>query len=434
MSLFNKMRMGASIFIKVGAVLTLWSAGQAAHALPSYARQTGMDCVACHVGGFGPQLTPAGIRFKLGGYTDSDGQEGKVPLSGMVVGSWTHTKADQVPVGNVKANNNLKMDEASIFLAGRLLPNVGSFVQMTYDGVEKKVALDHVDVRYARALEINGKDSILGVSVNNNPGVQDAFNTMPVWGYPFIGSPVAGGTGDSASLINGGLEHRVAGASGYVFYDNTWYGELGTYRSLSSSFQTKLGQGPVDDTLNKLGANTYWRMGWFKDLKSQALHLGMFGWNAEVLNDRTSPADPRNKYRDLGVDGSYQFLGTREHMATLNGSYIRERKTDGVTSDISRINERRLNASYHFQQTWGGSFGVFSNSALDAAGLDAGTRGHLVQVDWTPWGQENRVAPAPFSAANLRLGAQYWMYSKFNGDTVAAKDHNTVYLFAWTSF
>ena len=73
----------------------------AAHAVPSFARQTGAECAACHVGGYGPQLTPYGIRFKLGGYTDSDGKGGKVPLSAMLIGSVTHTskaQADEIIV------------------------------------------------------------------------------------------------------------------------------------------------------------------------------------------------------------------------------------------------------------------------------------------------------------------------------------------------
>ena len=43
-------------------------AGRAA-AVPAFAEQTGQPCVGCHVGGFGPQLTPFGRAFKLGGYT-----------------------------------------------------------------------------------------------------------------------------------------------------------------------------------------------------------------------------------------------------------------------------------------------------------------------------------------------------------------------------
>jgi len=40
-----------------------------AHALPSFARQTGQKCAACHVSGSWPQLTPWGRFFKLSGYT-----------------------------------------------------------------------------------------------------------------------------------------------------------------------------------------------------------------------------------------------------------------------------------------------------------------------------------------------------------------------------
>src|SRR6267143_4744882 len=38
---------------------------ESASALPSYARQTGYACIKCHVGGFGPQLTPYGVKFKI---------------------------------------------------------------------------------------------------------------------------------------------------------------------------------------------------------------------------------------------------------------------------------------------------------------------------------------------------------------------------------
>src|SRR5437764_7908355 len=38
-----------------------------ASAVPSFARQTGFECVACHVSW--PELTSVGRQFKLGGYT-----------------------------------------------------------------------------------------------------------------------------------------------------------------------------------------------------------------------------------------------------------------------------------------------------------------------------------------------------------------------------
>src|SRR5574337_1688956 len=81
--------------LTLGSAALLGSFSPAAHAVPSFARQTGQECAACHIGAFGPQLTPFGIRFKLNGYTESDGQSGHIPLSAMLRGSWTHTREDQ---------------------------------------------------------------------------------------------------------------------------------------------------------------------------------------------------------------------------------------------------------------------------------------------------------------------------------------------------
>jgi len=45
-----------------------------AYAIPAFARQTGMECAACHVGSFGPQLTSLGRTFKLNAYMMDLGQ------------------------------------------------------------------------------------------------------------------------------------------------------------------------------------------------------------------------------------------------------------------------------------------------------------------------------------------------------------------------
>jgi hypothetical protein len=48
--------------------------GGEAGAVPPFATQTGQPCTACHIGGFGPQLTPLGRAFKIGGYTQTGGE------------------------------------------------------------------------------------------------------------------------------------------------------------------------------------------------------------------------------------------------------------------------------------------------------------------------------------------------------------------------
>ena len=105
-----------------------------ASAVPAFARQTHQPCVACHIGGFGPQLTPFGRLFKLGGYTMKAGNQSNLPLSVMLVESYTHTSASQPspPANGFHNNNNLEMQQASIFVAGRLSDHMGVLGQATY--------------------------------------------------------------------------------------------------------------------------------------------------------------------------------------------------------------------------------------------------------------------------------------------------------------
>lgn len=423
--LSNVPRRAVRLALALGALL----AAATAQAVPSYARQTGMDCAGCHVGAFGPQLTPAGILFKLGGYTDTDGKDGKVPLSGMAVAMATHTRSAQNPAPeHLKSNDNLTLDEASLFLAGRLADQLGVFSQVTYSGIDHSVALDQADLRWANGdLRLGGRETVVGVSLNNNPTVQDPFNSTPVWSFPYTGPEAGFGTGEAGSLVNGGLEGRVVGASAYAFWDRSLYAELGTYRSLSPTAQARLG---LDRDAQRLGGNAYWRLAWFKDLKSQNLSVGLLGWNASLSPDRTGGV-PSDHVRDIGLDANYQFLGTREHIATLSASVVRERVRPGDGGDARRLTETRLAGGYSWRNTWGASLGLFNTHGSDAG---VGTRGQVLQADWTPWGKEDATAPSPFSWANVRLGAQYWHYDKFDGARAGAGDHDTFNLFLWTAF
>src|SRR4030088_448795 len=94
---------------------TMVGFAESAWAVPSYARQTGYACVKCHVGAFGPQLTPYGIKFQINGYTESD----IVPP----------------PTPHTNYNDNFNINQISVFLAGRVTDYLGGFAQITYDGV-----------------------------------------------------------------------------------------------------------------------------------------------------------------------------------------------------------------------------------------------------------------------------------------------------------
>ena len=157
-------------------VLTMAGITQA-FALPSFARQTGESCDSCHVGAFGPQLTPHGMKFKLGGYTDSDNKSGHIPLAGMLIDNYTHTSKDQ-DHGSFSSNDNNVVQELSVFLAGKLADHMGSFMQVTYSGVDKVTALDNTEFRYASETTLFGQPGVYGLTLNNNPSMQDPFNTV----------------------------------------------------------------------------------------------------------------------------------------------------------------------------------------------------------------------------------------------------------------
>src|SRR5271157_1361083 len=74
----------------IAAGLLAFSCGPA-EALPSYARQTGQPCAACHT--IIPELTPFGRRFKIGGYTLQGGDWQGPPLAAMYIAGFTHMQS-----------------------------------------------------------------------------------------------------------------------------------------------------------------------------------------------------------------------------------------------------------------------------------------------------------------------------------------------------
>lgn len=282
--------------------------------------------------------------------------------------------------------------------------------------------------------------------------MQDPFNTLSTWRFPYIASELAPGPAASP-LIDGGLEHQVIGLSAYAFLDDSIYAELGGYKSLSRSFLNKVN---IEDEAGRIDNwAPYWRLGYFKDLRKQAFSVGIFGLKADLQPDRQS--GPTNDYQDIGIDASYQFLGNREHIFTLNGSFTHERQKLNAAFDAGEaarksldLDRLDLSASYFFQQTYGFTLAHFqthgdADPLLYAPEADSGSRngkpdstGWILQADWTPFGKETSWG-APW--ANLRLGVQYTAYNKFNGggnnyDGFGrdAADNNTLFLFGWTTF
>ena len=443
-------------------VAFLLACAPTAQAVPSFASQTGQPCTACHVGAFGPQLAPFGRAFKIGGYTQQggDGLIAKIPLSAMVLGSFNRTSAGY-PQGGQPAyfdtNNNAAVDQISLFLAGRITDWAGGFVQTTYSGISRTYHLDQIDIRpFTQSYDAFGSDLRVGFTVNNNPTVQDPFNSTFAWGFPYVFSSIAPQPAGLPLLV-GGLSNNAIGMTAYTWYDRSLYLEAGAYTSLSSYAVSRLGTGYGTGALP--GFAPYLRAAYEWNWNGQSAHVGALFLTADVNPALTATASTgiggQDRYTDVGVDAGYQFLGDGTHTLSVFAIYVHETRQLNATNggnigESSKVDHLRIETSYWYKNTYGlslGYQGIWGNAAPavftanpvgGSANGKPNTNAFLIEADWVPFGKSDSVA-APFM--NLKLGIQYVAYTMFNGSNRNydgfgrnASDNNTLYVFAWMAF
>jgi hypothetical protein len=454
-SLAQGARNGPVIAGRIFALLMLSLLGlhvSLARAVPSYARQTQQPCTGCHVGGFGPQLTPFGRQFKLGGYTLKVGSDTKLPLSAMVVESFTHTQQDQAeaPAKHFSRNDNAEVQQASLFFAGRLSEHLGAFAQATYEENGGIVGWDNAELRYARNFSGSRHNGIWGVAVTNNPTVSDVFNTAPAWQYPYMASDLAPGA-PAAPILFGGLGGQVIGASAYTQIDGAWYVEAGGFKSLSPAFLGHV-NADFDGRLSQVAP--YARFAYTWNIWGGNLEVGGFALTAhrqlpgeDAEGNVIALGGPSDRFRDLGVDASYQNFGDGTHTYTVNALYVDERQRLDATFDAGGSEHLRnslqalnINGSYWYRNTWGATLGAFANNGSADAVLYGDTRspntqGGIAEVDWNPLGKADSWG-APW--ANVRVGLQYTFYTRFSGAVHnvdgagrSASDNNTLFAYVW---
>ena len=143
-----------------------------AYALPSFARQTGMECTACHT--IWPELTPFGRSFKMNGYVlskSTKSYEFPPPIAGGAQLSFTHLDkalphdfVDRNWATHTLSSGNDFMNFPQIFTVyygGRIYDKIGAFIQGTYDGAGNSLMLDMTDIRYANSTSSVREESCL---------------------------------------------------------------------------------------------------------------------------------------------------------------------------------------------------------------------------------------------------------------------------------
>ncbi len=416
-----------------------------ARAVPAFAVQTGQPCAACHVGAFGPQLKPFGRDFKLHGYQGNDGQDHGLPLATTMKLSFTHTGAPQTggAAPGYSANDNVAFDALSIYYAGRISPELGAFIETTFDGVAQKLHSDNTDIRHVGEGQLFGQDVLWGLTANNGPTVADPWNSSPVWGFPYNRSPLAP-TPMAATLVDGGLAQRVIGAGAYILWNNLVYGEVDAYKGLDSNALAATGQDA--DGFNTTAFVPYARLALIKDFERHHIELGAYGLTGNVVPGGNQTFGLGTRVTDTALDATYQLIVDPAHvtsdMISAHATYIHEvgnidpsapqglfgtfqHTLDTLRADVSVSFAATVTPTVQYFRTTGTADAAFwgtPNGSPNAEGM-------IFELAYVPFGKPE----SKFNTLNLRFAVQYVDYLVFDGTSASARDNNNFYFSIWTA-
>jgi hypothetical protein len=419
---------GTTFLIKaLGPILVVWLlfvVKPEAHAVPSYSRQTGLPCASCHFAP--PELNAFGRKFKLDGYvfttkpevTDEKKDHNAAlklleafPLSVVFDTSFTSTKS---PVPTTQNGSFQFPQDVSLFLAGAWGSHVGSFAQVTYTAQGNHFSWDNTDLRYAnKDHELFGKSLTYGVTFNNNPTVEDLWNSTPAWGFPFTASNVSP-TPTAKAIINGALSQDVAGLGGYAMWNEHLYIGGTVYRSQHLNGIPNTG---ATFPFNIRGFAPYWRVAWETSTKNNNLEIGTYGIHAKTSpNAITGLTDSHTDWAlDFQFDRTIpQFKGD---VLSFRGTYIRENSSLGATLALTpsgaaqpghHLNTVQGNVEYHYGTKLSGTVALFNVSGTadlllyPSANGSPHSNGYILNLSWWP-------------EQNIDLAVQYTGYWRFNG-------------------
>ncbi|MDR3416043.1 MAG: hypothetical protein P4L83_07645 [Nevskia sp.] len=453
----------STLLVSAGMLLFCGQAG----AVPLFARQTGEACEACHVSF--PELTPFGRLFKLNGYTT--GQNQWIPFAAMAQAGFTWVNKNHDDQDNLitPKTGRPEFSATSVFLGGKVTDNIGGLAQWTYnnlvvnpDGVSTTGhgSVDNTDLRAVGrhvSTQTMDEDWIYGVSVNNNPTVQDVWNSTPAWGFPFTGPSNVPAPAASA-VVSGALAQKVVGFGAYSFWRKSLYTEFSLYRTADGMFTfLRAGQSQPPGSVPALqGYNPYARIAYNREWGGNSLMLGAYGLMVRMYPDNTMQFTPTDRYTDLALDAQFQHI-TNPHTYTFQASLIRERQSYGASypatlsgspigvgptpaNAADRLLTLKLKGTYYYQRKYGATVALFSTTGDADPGLygpgsvsgsnnsSPNSHGYILELNYVP-------------IQYVRLMLQYTGYDKFNGMRTNydgagrdATNNNTLFLNLWVAY
>ena len=455
------MKQGMSACMLVSSLvllLVIVNVSPDAHALPSFARQTGQRCSSCHIGGNWPQLTPWGRFFKLSGYTAGKSLFGDkgiglnyVPIGmfGQFGATWASQPNNSQGQPVVSPNGSVSAYEFTGEVGTKLTDFLGVFYEYTVGNTFPgwKGSGGPADVRAVHFFHPGGQELLVGIDSNNTPTVQDVWNTLPSWGYPFYTSPQA--LSGPASPMISSLGGQAASVGVYALLNRQVYAEVSMYRVATNFFRwMSAGTSFTGGGSNYLdGYNPYWRVYWTEQHGPHVLMVGTSGMHSTVYPNSAAPTGPTNTFTDYGFDTQYDYLGG-SNKASVRFSYLYENQSwnagfpQGASSTPNgNIQSLNLNGTYTLHDRWIFNAGYFVNNGSNNAALYAVTSPSGSQLTASPNTTGYNLELDRNLTQNMKLTMQYNGFFKFNGLTSnidgmgrSPGDNNTLWMSLFVAF
>ena len=454
------------------AAVILW-VSPPAYALPSFTGQTGLPCSACHVGGFGPQLTPFGIYFKATGYSlgGGTGVWSHIPVNYQILAGYTHLAKDRPTAPKGYGTNDFVTPGCSSFViaAGHSFEGkfgVGGigkvFINLSNAFVVQSgqvASLGPSDIKFTKPLTVGSHSLVVALDLNNQATISDPYdnNLYSYYGQGFSMEGPANAISPGASPHITGVVKGVVGTTLSVLLDNAIYVEGGIYESMNAAQLASIGTSPPSVGYIAGGA-PYFRLAYQHAWGNNFLEIGGLVMDIpyqQVAGIANTSAE--NEYVDWGLDAMYERTYGPDILA-ITANYLFETQNLGATfgarlssNSSDTLDQFRITATYAWNgatefslayiDTWGSTDAKLYPAAPLTGSADHSPNSQTIiaQVDWAPWGNNTNHWGYPW--LNVRVGVQYRYYLQFNGGTTNydgfgrnATDNNTVLIFTVWSF
>ncbi len=466
------MKSGMGMLQRSGGILgllsLLWVVALAlpkdAHAIPSYARQTGFACDICHT--VYPHLTPFGRDFKTHGYVMDTAEcvkasgnaqmcgvdINRIPMvSARIVSMWSNQAGGNngiVPRGITTAGQgfmsfpsgyndtetfNLVAD-SSIYFGGKIAPNMGTFLEFTgIDDEGGSLGLGAVDFAVtAPDTTLGGKSLVYGIRGVDSVFTGDPSNSLGMWGLTsqLMGMSTHNTLYDpNRAMVEGGELYGMWGN----FNDGGLFATIGFYHPTGSQTSGSFVQGNIagSGALNTSNVDVAPRLAYYfpayNNIYAEIGASGYFGKEGMIAPTATTFGNYNDSYYNYAVDAQVQYIGDK-NLAELFAIYQGQNDnhfygqdmysgTDyGANGTSVQRNGFGLSADYYYQRTYGVYVKYLYQSSDKVK--DINVSGAILGLSWYP-------------VENVQLMIEQALYSTYNpglaqyGDTsLAASDFN----------